>query len=91
MRFDYAKSFHATIGSLSRGQALRLYGAVAKFEAAWEAGRFHRGLRMKHLRDQFFEFRVDIHDRVLYLRREGTIRYLLYGSHDDIRRFLKSQ
>ena len=90
MLFYYAESFHTTIGLLSRGQATHLYRAVAKFEAAWEAGRFPRGLGMKHLRDQFFEFRVDIHNRVLYLRREGAIMYLLYGGHDDIRRFLKS-
>ncbi|MBI5209833.1 MAG: hypothetical protein HY927_07675 [Elusimicrobia bacterium] len=45
---------------------------------------------MKHLRGDFFEFRAGIKKRVLYLKREGAILYLLYGSHDDVRRFLKS-
>lgn len=90
MRFAYAESFHATILSLSRAQGERLCGAVAKFEAGWETGRFPRGLGMKHLREEFFGFRVDIHNRVLYRRLGGEILYLLCGGHDEIRRFLKS-
>lgn len=90
MRFAYAASFHRTIAGLSRSQGQRLLKAVAKIEASWEAGRFPQGLGLTYLREDFFEFRAGIHDRVLYQRQSGAIVYLLYGSHDDIRRFLKS-
>ena len=90
MRFAYAESFHATISALSRAEGVRLLRAVAKFEASWETGRFPKGLGMKHLKEEFFEFRADIHKRVLYQRHAGAIFYLLYGGHDDVQRFLKS-
>ena len=34
--------------------------------------------------------RVDIHTRVIYRRTGDLIHYVLYGSHDQIRRFLKT-
>jgi hypothetical protein len=46
-------------------------------------------LGITHLRDDYFEFRVDIHMRVTYRRTGNLIQYVLYGSHDQVRRFLK--
>lgn len=90
MRFSYAESFRATVGSLSPAEGERLRKAMAKFEAAWQERRFPSGLGMAHLRASFYEFRVDIHCRVLFQRQRDSILYLLYGSHDSIRRFLKT-
>ncbi len=87
MRFAYAESFHKTIRNLSQAQAKKLLAAVGKFESSWEENRFPQGVGLKHLRGQFFEFRADIHNRVLFKKEADLIYYLLYGSHDDIRRF----
>ncbi|MBI4668672.1 MAG: hypothetical protein HY747_05735 [Elusimicrobia bacterium] len=90
MQFDYAESFHKTADSLDRHQARRLLKGIGKFEVAWEMRRFPKGLGLTRLREDFYEFRVDIHNRVLFERSGDCILYLLCGSHDDIRRFLKN-
>ena len=49
-----------------------------------------QGLGLTHLRDDYFEFRVDIHTRVIYRRAGDLIQDVLYGSHDQVRRFLRA-
>lgn len=89
MVFAYADSFHKSTEGLSKKQATRLISAFEKFESAWEQGQIPHGLGLTHLRGNFYEFRIDIHARVIFHRERDCITYLLYGSHDDIRHFLK--
>ena len=90
MRYAYQESFLQTTRRLSAHQQARLLNAIEKFQRAIESGQWPQGLGFTHLRDDYFEFRVDLHTRVIYRRSPDLIAYLLYGSHDDIRRFLKA-
>lgn len=90
MRYAYQPSFLEVTSRLSETQAARLLKAVDKFQHAMETRRWPQGLRITHLRGAYFEFRVDIHSRVIYHGSGGLIQYVLYGSHDEVRRFLKS-
>lgn len=90
MRFAYAVAFHRAIRALDPVRAGRLLKAVGNFERSWPERRFAAGLGLKHLRDDFYVFRAGLHDRVLFRRRGEDILYLLYGSHDALRRFLKT-
>ena len=89
MRFAYQPSFLQTTARLSRVRAARLFKSIQKFQTALEIGQWPVGLGMTHLRGDCFEFRVDLHRRVLYHRTGDLVTYILYGSHDDVRRFLK--
>ncbi|MBI4676879.1 MAG: hypothetical protein HY748_04790 [Elusimicrobia bacterium] len=89
MRFAYAQAFLKGLASLAPSHARRLLRAVEKFEAGWEVDHFPTGAGLTHLRGSFFEFRVDARRRVVFERHGDEVRYLLYGSHDEIRRFLK--
>ena len=90
MRYTYQPSFLAATERLSRTETTRLLKAIEKFQTAIEARQWPRGLGLTHLRDDFFEFRVDIHARVVYRRSLDMVPYVLYGNHDEIRRFLKT-
>lgn len=90
MRFAYAASFLKITQGLSQPEASKLVRALSKFEKAWEGRRFAAGLGMKHLREDFFEFRVDLQKRVIFRRSGDLIVYLLHGSHDEIRKYLAS-
>ena len=90
MRFAYQPSFLDTTRQLSRPQASKLLKAVEKFQSAIESRQWPDGLGLTHLRGDYFEFRVDIHTRVIYRRSGDMIQYVLYGSHDQVRRFLKT-
>ena len=89
MRFVYQPSFLDTTRRLSSSQATKLLKAIEKFQQAIEGRQWPAGLAITHLRDDYFEFRVDIHMRVIYRRMGDLIQYVLYGSHDQVRRFLK--
>ena len=90
MRFAYQPSFLDTTRQLSHAQAAKLLKAIEKFQHAMETYQWSPGLGITHLRDDYFEFRVDIQTRVIYRRAGDLIQYILYGSHDQVRRFLKT-
>ena len=90
MRFAYQPSFLDTTRQLSHASATKLVKAIEKFQHAMESHQWPQGLAITHLRGDYFEFRVDIHTRVIYRRTGDLIQYVLYGSHDQVRRFLKT-
>ena len=90
MRFAYQPSFLDTTRHLSRVPASKLLKSIEKFQHAIEGRQWPQGLGITHLRDDYFEFRVDIQTRVIYRRAGDLIQYILYGSHDQVRRFLKT-
>ena len=90
MRYAYQPSFLEATRYLTAAQAARLLKAIERFQQAMESGQWSKGLGLTHMRDAYFEFRVDIHLRVIYRRHDDLIQYVLYGHHDQVRRFLKS-
>ncbi|OGW91874.1 MAG: hypothetical protein A3D28_03790 [Omnitrophica bacterium RIFCSPHIGHO2_02_FULL_63_14] len=90
MQYAYHQAFLRATKRLSRHHADVLLRVVARFQQAVETGVWPQGLGLTHLRGGYFEFRVDAHVRVIYRRTPGLIEYALYGSHDDVRRFLKT-
>ena len=90
MRFVYQPSFLETTRHLTSSQAAKLLKAVEKFQHAMEHRHWPQGLGITHLRNDYFEFRVDIHMRVIYRRSGDLVQYMLYGSHDQVRQFLKA-
>ena len=90
MRYAYQPSFLDATRQLSRAHATKLLKAIEKFQYAMESRQWPHGLGLTHLREDYFEFRVDIHTRVIYRRRGDLIQYVPYGSHDQVRRFLSS-
>ena len=90
MRYAYQPSFLETTRGLSKDHAAKLLKAMEKFQRAMDSHEWPRGLEMTHLRAEYFEFRVDIHLRVVYHRSGNLVQYVLYGNHDQVRRFLKT-
>ena len=90
MRYAYQPSFLTATRHLAAAQAAPLLQAVERFQQAVERGQWSKGLGLTHLRGAYFEFRVDRRLRVVYRRHDDLIQYVLYGNHDQVRRFLKS-
>lgn len=88
MRYAYQPSFLAATRHLPAAQAAQLLQAIERFQQAVESGQWSKGFGLTHLRNAYFEFRVDRHLRVIYRRHDDVIQYVLYGNHDQVRRFL---
>ena len=54
-----------------------------------EGGHSPRGLGIKHLHDNLWEARAGLQMRIVYDLSGGQVTFLLAGSHDDVRNFLK--
>ena len=52
-------------------------------------GRGTKGLGIKHLRGALWEARAGIQIRVVYDLSADQITFILAGSHDDVKNFLK--
>ena len=48
------------------------------------------GLRVKKISSTVFEARVDIHLRLLLEIKEGSLIFILVGTHGEVRRYLKN-
>lgn len=48
------------------------------------------GLRLKHLRADYWEIRKGLRCRILLRRRKDRIEFILAGDHDSIKIFLKN-
>ena len=48
-----------------------------------------RGLGLKHLRSNYWEVRTGIKDRIIFRLNNGIVKFVLTGSHNDIKNFLK--
>jgi hypothetical protein len=47
------------------------------------------GIGLKRLKDDFWEVRQGLHNRVLFRWRHDFIEFVLAGDHDSIKDFLK--
>ena len=89
MRFAYEDTFWASTDNLSLSRRRQIVKAIKKFERACESGDLPGGLGLTHLRENIFEFRVYVHRRIIFQRTSDLIRYIFYGSHDEVKRILK--
>ena len=83
-------SFERSIRRFTPAEKDRLVVALEKFNDFLVTGCISSGLGFKKIRHDIFEFRIDIRLRVI-VKDEGDVLYMaLAGSHEDIKRYLKS-
>lgn len=91
MRFTFRRSFGRSIKSLNPGQKEALKTLCLAFIDLLEARTaLPRGIGLKHLRDDYWEIRQGLRNRILFRWEDDVIDFILAGDHDSIREFLKS-
>ena len=50
----------------------------------------HFGLGIRHLRQKYFECRVGLPTRLIFKAERGVLYFLIAGTHDEIRKFIKN-
>lgn len=89
MQVYYAPAFLRLLNKLAPPVRAGVKTTVSKVIDLCETGRRSVGLGIKHLRGDLWEARSGIKIRVVYSMSEDEIRFLLAGSHDDVKNFLK--
>ncbi len=89
MRYYVSSAFERGLRSLPAFKKERIKKAIQLAVAFFETGQLPHGLGLKLLQHDFWEIRASLDERVIFQRNKNTIEFILIGSHDDIKRFLK--
>lgn len=91
MKYEFKPSFDRSIKSLPLPDNEEFLRACLEFFDIMER-RFPMasGIGLKRLRYDYWEIRIGIRNRILFRWNEGVIEFILAGSHDSIKRFLKN-
>ena len=91
MRFEFkpsfdrsVKDFHAREKEEIKTAAVLLVKILSREEVA------RKGVGLKHLRGNFWEFRKGLRIRILFHLQGDLVEFILAGNHDDVKRFLKN-
>lgn len=83
-------SFERSIRRFTPVEKNRLALALEKFNDFLVTGRIFSRLGFKKIGYDIYEFRIDIRLRVIVKDEGDTLYMVLAGSHEDIKRYLKS-
>ncbi len=89
MRYSRTAAFKRLFRKLPEDRRLAVEGAMLSLDEALRTGSLRGGLGLKELRGGLWEIRAGLLDRVVFVRTKDLIEFLVAGTHDEIRRFLK--
>lgn len=81
-------SFERAFKELSTDLQTEVRTAAALLPEAFRKPHVHQGLGVRKV-GKYFEFRVGLKVRVLFLLRKGDVVLVTVGDHDDIVRFVR--
>ncbi len=93
MQYDFRSSFEKSFKRLSPQRQKKVKEAIQDFlDFLDKKISLKRGLGLKNLQGDYWEFRSGIKDRIIIEGLgSGEIIFWLVGNHDEIRRFIKSR
>ena len=91
MQFEFRPSFDRRFKKLSPGRQQKAGAAIESLLSYLEHKTPLRpGLGLKNFHGDYWEIRLDIHDRIIFELSDRVVFWLV-GNHDDIRRFIKGR
>lgn len=89
MRYFRTEFFKRTYQSLDPTRKKRVDRALRQLEVFYSESQRPFGLGLKALRSGVWEIRSGLADRIIFRRSGDSVEFILVGSHDEIKRFLK--
>lgn len=89
MRVSFAPAFLKQLGKLDPQVKEHAKAATEMVIGFYERNGKLPGLGVKRLRGNIWEARAGLRIRVIYLLSGDELRFVLAGTHEDVRRFLR--
>ena len=89
MRYFRANAFKRLYKKLSAQRRESVVKSLVLLERMLQEDQPIPGLGLRELRHGVWEVRAGLLDRIVFSMSQGTVEFLVVGTHDDIRRFLK--
>lgn len=90
MRYLSSEAFDQSLQELPEAKKKQVKKSLRLATAFFETGDLPHGLGMKPLGHGLWEIRVGLSERIIFQKQDDAIQYLLVGSHDEIKQFLKN-
>jgi len=91
MRYEFKPSFDRSIKALSTEEKAEIKAACLAFLDLLELrARLPIGVGLKRLNEDYWEIRKGLRCRILFRWRKNVVEFILAGSHDSIKDFLKN-
>ena len=89
MQYFIAPAFERSLKGYEENRKQRIQKAIQLAVTFFETKSLPAGLGLKPLQKGIWEIRAGLADRILFQKNKNVIEFLLVGSHDEIKRFLK--
>ncbi|MDP2938574.1 MAG: hypothetical protein Q8O13_00605 [Candidatus Omnitrophota bacterium] len=91
MRFEFKPSFDRSVKAFHGKEKEEIKKvAIQTIDILSQDRVIHKGIGLKHLKGNFWEVRHGLKARILFRWEKDLVEFVLAGSHDDIKRYLKS-
>jgi mRNA-degrading endonuclease RelE of RelBE toxin-antitoxin system len=90
MIFYSTPSFLRHFKKLDARKRQSVIKAIENLNELYNLGLPSRGLGLKQLRQNLWEIRSSLKDRILFDLQGDAVSFLLVGNHDDVRSYLKN-
>jgi mRNA-degrading endonuclease RelE of RelBE toxin-antitoxin system len=90
MKIRFLHSFDKALNEL--GEKYRAYAADAidSLLSYFETGQRSHGLGLKKLHNHYWEIRIGLKTRILFLLEKDILTFVLIGNHEAIKKFLRN-
>lgn len=89
MLYRRQSSFDRTYRKLSSQDQATVEQALTRLIRALESGERAEGLGLKKLERDFWEIRAGLSIQILFKLQKGLVIFVIVGTHDAIRRYLR--
>ena len=90
MRFEFKPSFEDSLKSLPVKDKQEIKQVALQLIDILSRDRFiHKGIGLKKLKADYWEVRHGLKTRIIMRWQKDLVEFILAGSHDDIKRYLK--
>ena len=89
MKFHFTSSFERSLKRLDSPKRNLIVKTINHFIDFYESNQKPVGLGLKHLKNNYWEIRASIRDRIIFYRQNDLIQFIIVGNHDDIKMFLR--
>lgn len=90
MFYNFKASFDRCFKKLSSQKQKCVFDAIESLKVFYETRKISQGLGLKYLRKNYWEIRASLQDRIIFSLENDKVSFILVGSHDDVRKFLKN-
>jgi Txe/YoeB family toxin of Txe-Axe toxin-antitoxin module len=90
MRYEYKPSFEKVFKKLGLNRQEEVINAISILMDFFENRKKAKGLGLKNLRENYWEIRINVKDRIIFTLEKDKVAFIIADNHDEIKKFLRN-